>query len=166
MKRTLTITLLLSFLLLLSGCKLVDTAKETYTALVKKFSSDTLPTKDIVVKTESSNITMTVEVADDEGEREKGLMERDQLEEGKGMLFVFADEAPRQFWMKNTKIPLDIIFFNSKREVVYIVEGMSPCNVTQCPSYSSLQPAMFALEVPAGWASTRKIVVGNTFDYL
>lgn len=166
MKRTLTIALILSLTLIFSGCKLVDTAKETYSALMDKFTSDTLPTKDIVLKTQAANINMTVEVADDEGEREQGLMERDVLEEGKGMLFVFPDEAPRQFWMKNTKIPLDVIFFNSKREVVYVVEGMSPCNVTQCPSYSSLQPAMFALEVPAGWTATRKVGLGDSFDYL
>ncbi|MBP9718078.1 DUF192 domain-containing protein [Candidatus Gracilibacteria bacterium] len=164
-RKTVTVTLLIASLFAFSGCKLVDTAKETYGAIVKKFKSDTLPTQTIVLKTKQAEITMLVETADDVDEREQGLMERTQLEEGKGMIFIYEDEAPRAFWMKNTKIPLDVIFFSSKHEVVSIVPTMTPCNVAQCPSYGSTEPAMYALEVPAGWTNTRGVAVGDRFDF-
>ena len=74
-----------------------------------------LPEEKIELETSVGKTELTVEVADSMKEREKGLMEREKLESGHGMLFQFEDEAPRAFWMKNTKIPLDVIFSAQKR---------------------------------------------------
>lgn len=117
--------------------------------------------KEIVLQTAKDKIPLTVEVADNDASRERGLMNREKLEEGKGMWFVFQDEAPRQFWMKNTFIPLDILFFNSKKKIVHIVENMEPCKTPQCISYPSEDSAMFALEVRGGFVAAYKVKVGD-----
>ena len=143
---------------LLGGCAVTD-----YIGGLFGGSKNALPKKQIVLKAAGENIQLTVEVADDAQERQSGLMEREKLEEGTGMLFVFEDEAPRKFWMKNTLIPLDIVYFNNKKEAVSIVSGMTPCKVADCPSYPSEESAMYALELPAGFVSARGIEEGNTF---
>jgi uncharacterized membrane protein (UPF0127 family) len=90
-----------------------------------------------------------VEIADDEASRMRGLMFRDTLDEGRGMLFVFEREQPLAFWMKNTKIPLDIIYFDDERRLVS-VSTAPPCTTPQCPSYPSAAPARYTLELKAG----------------
>ncbi len=119
------------------------------------------PTKEIALETDKEKIQLTVEVADSEKERELGFMYREKVEEGKGMLFIFEDEAPRNFWMKNTLVPLDILYLNSRKEVVTVVENMEPCKAPQCPSYSSREPAMYALELPAGFVKAHKVTIGD-----
>lgn len=87
-----------------------------------------------------------VEVADTRPERTKGLMYRNNLCDKCGMLFVFKDEGHHNFWMKNTEIPLDIIFINSNREVVDIFHA-NPCKSSLCPRYTSQKEAKYVLEV-------------------
>ncbi|MEK7524568.1 MAG: DUF192 domain-containing protein [Patescibacteria group bacterium] len=157
MKKTILITIAL--VLLLSGCFATDWVS----GLFSKVKSGKLSTKNITLSVGAEKVPLVVEVADSEGEREQGLMERNQLEDDAGMLFIFEDEQPRQFWMKNTLIPLDIIYFNSKQEVVSMVEHMQPCKVAQCPSYPSKQPATYALEVQDGFISTKGVKRGDTF---
>lgn len=142
---------------LLSGCGLLDSAKNF---LAKLRSNDT-SMKQIVLETEKQKITLEVEVADDEKERDQGLMNREKLEEGKGMWFIFPDEAPRQFWMKNTLIPLDILFFNSNKKIVHIVENMEPCRTPQCITYFSEDSAMYALEVRGGFVKAYRVRIGD-----
>ena len=100
-----------------------------------------------------------VEIADTYEERQQGLMNRDYLEMGKGMLFVFDQQKSLSFWMKNTLIPLDIIFFNSRGEFVSW-QSMVPCEADPCRSYLSDGPARYALEVPAGYVRDRMIGIG------
>lgn len=158
------VLILPAIILLLSGCKLVDYVSDLARKVIGK-----LPEQEITLDTGSEKITLKVEVADDEEERSRGLMEREELEEGRAMWFVFNEEAQRKFWMKNTKIPLDIIFFNKDKEVVSFVENMEPCLIPEdpearrpnCPSYSSLEPAMYALEVPAGFVKDKVVEVGD-----
>ena len=92
-----------------------------------------------------------VEIADDEASRTRGLMFRDTLAEDRGMLFVFENEQPLAFWMKNTKIPLDIIYFDDERRMVS-VSTAPPCTTPQCPNYPSAAPARYTLELKAGTA--------------
>ena len=101
--------------------------------------------------------TVRAEVAEAEEERERGLMHRRRLEEGRGMLFVFPRERVRSFWMKNTYIALDIAFLDSTLEVVD-VQQMEPETED---FYESTAPAMFALEVPQGWLEARGVRVGT-----
>lgn len=90
-----------------------------------------------------------VEVADDSAERAKGLMYRDSLNPGAGMLFVY--EGPREvaFWMHNTLIPLDMIFADSKGKVTRVHSNAIPMDDTQIPGGDSVQ---FVLEINGGLA--------------
>jgi uncharacterized membrane protein (UPF0127 family) len=89
------------------------------------------------------------EIAFDDASRERGLMGRTSLDSGRGMLFMFPNEQNLSFWMKNTLIPLDVLFFNHVGEFVS-GSSMVPCAADPCVTYSSVKPAMFALEIPAG----------------
>jgi uncharacterized membrane protein (UPF0127 family) len=91
----------------------------------------------------------TLEVADRNDTREHGLMNRDAMPADHGMIFVFADEAPRGFWMKNTRIPLDILYVDSAGKVVS-VKQMKPHDWNTVPSDS---PAKYAIELNEGMAA-------------
>jgi len=101
--------------------------------------------------------TVRAEVARTPEEREQGLMFRESLEEGRGMLFIFPDAQTRSFWMRNTLIPLDIAYIDENLRIVDI-QAMTP--QTEDP-HPSAEPAMFALEVPQGWFRERGIDVGS-----
>lgn len=121
-----------------------------------------LKSRTVTLQTPQKNIELTAEVADTEKSRQKGLMGRKLLKDGHAMYFVFQDEAVRRFWMKDTLIPLDIIFFNGQHQVVNTVQGMEPCKVEDCPVFSSQVPARYALEVPAGFLQSNSIGIGDT----
>jgi uncharacterized membrane protein (UPF0127 family) len=93
---------------------------------------------------------INVEIADSPDERQKGLMNRKKLSESSGMLFVYGKEGSRSFWMKNTSIPLDIIFLNSDMEVINIEEADPEPDVTVDSNYRdylSERPAKYVLEI-------------------
>jgi uncharacterized membrane protein (UPF0127 family) len=92
---------------------------------------------------------MIVAVADDPEERGQGLMNVEDLGEIEGMLFVFPEEGPGGFWMKDTLLPLDIAFFTNEGELVEVLT-MEPCSADPCPLYVPAGAFRFALEVPAG----------------
>jgi uncharacterized protein len=100
--------------------------------------------------------TVVAEVAATPAEREKGLMYREDVPDGTGMLFVFQDSQIRSFWMANTYVPLDIAYIDPAYTVVDIVQ-MEPL-VTD--TYQSSGPAMFALEVRQGWFADHGVVEG------
>ncbi len=108
-----------------------------------------------------------VDIADDDASRAQGLMFVDEMDEQRGMLFIFRREAPRSFWMRNTRIPLDIIYLDRELRVVSISADTPPCRTRQCPSYPSTGPAQFVLELNAGQAAAigldpgEQIQVGN-----
>ncbi len=104
-----------------------------------------------------------VELAITSDERAQGLMNRTELDWNKGMVFFFEDEDLRHFWMKNTLIPLDIIFINADREIVTIRQA-TPCEEDPCPLYSSTEPAMYVLEVNQGWAEANHVAVGQKVE--
>lgn len=95
-----------------------------------------------------------VEVADDDAERARGLMYRDRLEDGTGMLFLHDAERPLAYWMKNTRIPLDIFYFDGQRRLVSVSRGVPPCSLgDRCPPYPASGPAQYVLELNAGQAA-------------
>ncbi len=98
-----------------------------------------------------------VEVAQSVPEITRGLMYRERLGKFQGMLFVFPDEQPRSFWMKNTLIPLDIIFISDKHRIVSISERAEPLTLT---SRQSQGPARYVLEINGGLSSELKIKPG------
>jgi uncharacterized membrane protein (UPF0127 family) len=99
-----------------------------------------------------------VELAQDDAERQLGLMYRDKMAENQGMLFIFEGEQTRSFWMKNTVLPLDMLFINAKNEIVTIHKSTTPYSEE---SYASTKPAKYVLEVNAGFTEKHKIAVGN-----
>jgi uncharacterized membrane protein (UPF0127 family) len=95
----------------------------------------------------------SVEVADDDMERARGLMFRDELAPGHGMLFIHEREEPQAYWMKNTRIALDILYFDDSRRLVSQQRDVPPCSAgNACPSYPSSAPARYVLELNAGEA--------------
>ena len=91
-----------------------------------------------------------VEVAITPEERQRGLMERELLQEDNGMLFVFSEEDVYSFWMKNMEISLDIIWINADGNVVYFVKDVHPCVQSPCQTYSPNADALYVLEVNPG----------------
>lgn len=116
--------------------------------------------KEISIQTSSEEIKIVVEIADTIEERVVGLMYRAELEEDHGMLFVFDDTKERTFWMKNTKIPLDILFLNENGTIVDIKENFAPCITDPCEHYYS-KPASYTLEVNAGFVKDHTIEVSD-----
>ncbi len=108
-----------------------------------------------------NNKEISVEIADSYAERENGLMFRKNLDKDKGMFFIFEDSAIRNFWMKNTYIPLDIIFIDENFAIVNIAENAQPCINEPCQTYSSLKPAKYVLEVNAGFSEENGIREGE-----
>lgn len=110
---------------------------------------------------------LSVEIADRDELRELGLMYRQSLPPNHGMLFVFNDEKPRSFWMKNTFIPLSIGFFDSDRKFLESLEMQPVRSLIETPkTYSSQLPAKYALELPGGWFQKNKVDVGQRFEFV
>ncbi|MGB5291194.1 MAG: DUF192 domain-containing protein [Lysobacterales bacterium] len=105
--------------------------------------------------------TFKVEIADTAEKQALGLMFRDSMPDDEGMIFIFPNEAPRSFWMKNTRIPLDIMYFDKDLKMVSISADTPPCRVSRCPSYPSTGPAMYVLELNAGKASELGVGPGD-----
>ena len=108
--------------------------------------------------------TLLVEIADSSEERAAGLMHRASLPKGQGMLFIFEEEQEVSFWMKNTLIPLDIIYINSSGHVTKILGSVPPCEADPCPTYPSEGNVKYVLEVNAGWAERNSISIGQFFE--
>jgi uncharacterized membrane protein (UPF0127 family) len=102
----------------------------------------------------------TVEVVDTPESRQQGLMYREQLDENKGMFFIFDGEGNYPFWMKNTLIPLDIIWINSKGEIVDVKEA-EPCESEPCPIFYHAGSAKYVLEINKGVSSELGIEIGK-----
>ncbi len=104
------------------------------------------------------------EIADNFFKQSRGMMFRDNLDQNKGMLFVFKNEGLHSFWMKNTLIPLDIIWINEENKIVYVKEKAPPCKQSICPEFVSVAPAKYVLEVNAGIAEKAGIEAGDTAE--
>jgi YVTN family beta-propeller protein len=102
-----------------------------------------------------------LEVSDDLEESMRGLMFRIHLPWNAGMLFPYSNEEPRTFWMKNTLIPLDMIFVDSSSKIVEIKENVPPCEQEVCPTYPSIEPAQYVLEVNAGFVKDKGVKLGD-----
>jgi len=110
---------------------------------------------------EVSGQRFTVELAADDQSRAMGMMFRDELAQDRGMFFLFRREAPRSFWMMNTRIPLDIIYLDRDLRVVSIVANARPCRRAPCPNYPSRGPAQVVLEINGGQAAELGLEPGD-----
>lgn len=104
-----------------------------------------------------------IELADDNAQRAQGLMYRKSMEENQGMLFVMERNEQQSFWMKNTYIPLDIIYIGADSTIVDIYKNAKPLTTTSMPS-SGL--AKYVVEVKGGWTTKNGVAKGDkiTFD--
>lgn len=108
----------------------------------------------------------TVELADTPEARERGLMFRQALAADAGMLFIHDDAEPLAYWMKNTYIPLDILYFDQDRRLVSAQLGVLPCGrQPQCPIYPSAGPAKYVLELNAGQAQSLNLKPGDELRF-
>ncbi len=107
----------------------------------------------------------TVLIADDDASRTRGLMFVEHMPDNEGMLFIFPDEQPRSFWMKNTRIALDIFYFDAQRKLVSVAENVRPCRTARCRSYPSTGPAKYVLELNAGKAAELGVAPGSLMTF-
>jgi len=105
-----------------------------------------------------------VELAKTETERSKGLMYRENLDKDKGMLFIFEKEGIYPFWMKNTLIPLDIIWIDGNDKIVFISQNVQPCKSLICPTVMPPVAAKYVLELNAGTCQDINLRVGDFLD--
>jgi uncharacterized membrane protein (UPF0127 family) len=105
--------------------------------------------------------TFTVDLALTRAEQARGLMFVEDLPADHGMLFIFSGEARRSFWMKNTRIPLDILYFDRDLKLVSVSENARPCVADPCPTYPSTGPAQYVLELNAGMAGELGVERGD-----
>ena len=105
------------------------------------------------------------EIAVTAAERGRGLMYRESLAKDRGMLFVFPEEGVHRFWMKNTRIELDIIFMAADRRVVSISRRAQPCRQDPCDRYSPAGNVAYALEIAGGLAATYGFASGDLVEF-
>lgn len=111
--------------------------------------------------------TIQVELADTPQKRAEGLMHREHLADDRGMLFTFPQAQAWGFWMKNTKISLDLIWINEKKQVVHMEQRVPTCTRTDdsCPQYRPNENALYVLELAAGRAETFKLQQGSKLQF-
>lgn len=107
--------------------------------------------------------SLNVRIADDDEERQRGLMGVASLPADQGMAFEFAEPTDSWFWMKDTLIPLSIAFIGEDDRIVTVLE-MEPCTAEPCPTYSATDPYVLAVEANAGWFDEHGIEEGDRME--
>lgn len=114
------------------------------------------------ITSDSTKINLDIEIADTEYDRQTGLMYRSSMKNSQGMLFVFENERARSFYMKNTKIPLDLIYINENKKIVSFQKNAQPFNETSLPSNA---PAKYVLEINAGLSDIWNLNIGDSLSF-
>lgn len=155
MRKIVFVFSILVSLFLFDSCKQEDNKKNIISQEVTFTKEGDLE----IIKPDSTSILgLEIEIADNDYEIQTGLMYRKKMRKDRGMLFVFPKEEPRYFYMKNTEIPLDLIFIDAANKVVDITENTIPFDETTLPASA---PAKYVLEINAGQASETGIAVGD-----
>jgi uncharacterized membrane protein (UPF0127 family) len=105
---------------------------------------------------------VSVEIADTEEKRARGLMFREKMAPNDGMIFLFEEPGNYPFWMKNTLIPLDMIWLDQDARIVWIAHSVPPCKADPCPTFDHEGNALYVVEVVSGFAKQHKVKVGDT----
>jgi uncharacterized membrane protein (UPF0127 family) len=113
-----------------------------------------------------SGAEYSLELALTPEDQAQGLMFRESLAERHGMLFVFPETAPHHFWMKNTMIPLDMIWLDASGKVLFVSADTPPCKADPCPTYGPDGPAQSVLEIAGGKAKAEGVAVGTTLGLI
>jgi len=109
---------------------------------------------------------ITAELAITVEERARGLMFRDNIAPDQGMLFVFEEPDLHGFWMKNTRIPLDMLWLDSDKRIVHIERDVPPCVAEPCPTYVTRIPARYVLELKGGSAEARGLKLYDRLEFI
>ena len=128
----------------------------------------TPPAENKQIQVRINNMPYSLEVVATPQSRAKGLMNREKLGENSGMLFVFDGTSIYPFWMKNTLIPLDMIWLNSNKQIVHIKENAQACSSTIgaiCNSIVPLKPALYVIELNAGDVQKLGLKIGDKIDF-
>jgi len=156
--KRLSLLITLSFSLFLIGCKdNKKVIKQTEVTFTKEGELTVFKTSD------STKVGLDIEIADTDFDIQTGLMYRNSMGNSQGMLFVFDDETERFFYMKNTKIPLDLIYISAKRNIVSFQKDANPFDESSLPSNV---PAKYVLEVNAGLVDTWSLSVGDSIKFI
>ncbi len=109
---------------------------------------------------------VSVEIAATPDARQRGLMYRTSLSQDEGMVFVFDEPDTHGFWMKNTLIPLDMVWLDAARRIVHIAHSVPPCKSDPCPSFTPAgNSALYVLEVASGVARRHALKVGDVLEF-
>ncbi len=155
----------------LSGCNLNSNHinSNTHSSSPFTMNNQNLPKQNLTfIKKNRQQIDIQVEVASTKQEREIGLMNRKKLPNKTGMLFVFDKSELVHFWMKNTLIPLDMIFIDENYKIEYIVQNVQPCfktNSNLCERISSVSKIRYVVELPAGSTQKYNIQIKDTVQF-
>ncbi|MGH9399553.1 MAG: DUF192 domain-containing protein [Thermoanaerobaculia bacterium] len=150
--------LLLPFLLIVASCGAAPKAAPASPTAAPAVSGPrvTLP----------SGAVYRLDLARTGVEQQQGLMFRESLPANAGMLFLFGQPAVHQFWMKNTMIPLDIVWLEADGRVLFVSANTPPCKADPCPTYGPNTAAVNVLEIAAGMAKKEKIEAGTVLKFL
>ena len=151
-------TCALSSSLLVSSCKENKKTSKPIKVEFKKEGERTLlkPSNDSIYS------KFEIEISEDEYETQRGLMDRYEMANNRGMLFIFPNVQPRSFYMKNTYIPLDIIYIDEDKSIVSIQKNAKPLDESSLPSGL---PAKYVLEINAGLTQQLNIEVGDKIEF-
>jgi len=117
-----------------------------------------------VKKIRLGNTVINAEVVNTDASRARGLMYRERLEPGTGMLFVFPVEGHYSFWMKNMRFPLDMLWISSSGTITDIMAQVPPCGEGDCPGLEPVSDALYVLEVEAGFCAGHAIKAGDRLE--
>ncbi|HBU77889.1 MAG TPA: hypothetical protein DEF18_07275 [Muricauda sp.] len=150
---------LLTFAITLVSCKSEpkQSIKTENISFTKEGELDILSSK-----TDSIKANFDIEIAETEYETLTGLMYRKSMQQDRGMLFIQPEEAEQNFYMKNTEIPLDIIYINSGMKVVSFQKNAKPLDESSLPSRA---PAKYVLEINAGLSDQLGLKVGDSISF-
>jgi uncharacterized protein len=151
-----TIALIVVLVLVLNNCQ--DETSDVHYYKFKKEGELTF-----VDSVENPIIKIDIEIADNDYERQLGLMNRQSMEEMQGMLFIFPQQQYQSFWMRNTLFSLDMLFINSNKDIVTIHKNTTPLSEQ---SYPSSAPAIYVLEVNAGFCDRHNIKLGDKIFWI
>ncbi len=159
MKRILFSGAMIASVLLIGSCK-----EKTETKVLTKEVTFKKEGELKLIRNANDSIvaSLDIEIADDDYQIQTGLMYRKSMKMNHGMLFIFKYENILSFYMKNTEIPLDIIYLNSSKKVVAISQNTKPFDKT---SLSSTAPALYVLEVNAGLTKQWNIMPGDRIEW-
>ncbi|WP_108802381.1 DUF192 domain-containing protein [Aquimarina sp. Aq107] len=161
MKKNIFVSVILVFSLFIFSCK-KETDKKIVTEEIKFTKEGELSIYNLQDSIPSQIVSLDIEIADNDYERETGLMYRKTMEEKRGMLFIQEKFKLQSFYMKNTLIPLDIIYIDDQYKIVSFQKDAKPLDETSLPSG---KPAKYILEINSGLSDQWNLKIGDSISF-